>query len=159
METKEIPVFNGYELHALTIFQTILDELTKEVERLQAKDPHGFYDHPKTKLMLGVLSSITELVPENPNHADFSQGLTLGKKHTSWRRVKKKNLPPRYRLFFQFSSQAPKTIIYAWLNDETTQRKAGAKTDVYAVFEKMLKGGKVPNTWAELCKAANPLKA
>lgn len=158
METKEIPVFNGYELHALSIFQTILDELTKEVERLQAKDPDAFYDHPTTKLMLGVLSSITELVPSNPNHADFRQGLTLGKKNTSWRRVKKKNLPPRYRLFFQFSSQAPKTIIYAWLNDETTQRKAGAKTDVYAVFEKMLKGGKVPNTWAELCKAANPIK-
>ena len=38
------------------------------------------------------------------------------------------------KLFFQFNSNAPKTIIYVWMNDETTQRKAGSKTDVYAVF-------------------------
>nr|AAN74014.1 ORF14a [Vibrio phage O395] len=158
METKQIPVFSGYELHALSIFQNLLDDLTKEVETLQAKDPIYFYDHPSTKLLLAVLCNITQTVPSNPDHADFRQGLTLGKKHTSWRRVKKKSLPPRYRLFFQFNSQAPKTIIYAWMNDESTQRKAGAKTDVYAVFEKMLNSGKVPNSWEELCKAANPLQ-
>ena len=51
-----------------------------------------------------------------------------------WFRVKKQGLLPRYRLFFQFRSEAPKTIIYAWLNDERTLRKAGDKNDVYAVF-------------------------
>jgi toxin YhaV len=71
--------------------------------------------------------------------------------------VKKNNLPPRYRLFFQFRSDA-KTIIYAWLNDEATLRKEGAKTDVYAVFESMLAKGKPPTTWDELIKMVTPLK-
>lgn len=57
---------------------------------------------------------------------------------------------PRYRLFFQFRSEAPKTIIYAWLNDERTLRKAGDKNDVYAVFTTMLKNAKMPNSFAEL---------
>lgn len=159
METKKIPVFNGYELHALEIFQNILDELTTEVEKLQRKEPDNFQNHPKTKLLLGVLSNITTNVPANPDHVDFRQGLTLGKKNKSWRRVKKKDLPPRYRLFFQFNSKVPKTIIYAWLNDDSTQRKAGSRTDVYAVFERMLKNDKIPNSWQELYKEANPLKA
>lgn len=158
METKEVTIINGYEIHALSIFQGILNELTKEVEKLQAKEPDTFYNHPKTKLLLGVLANITKHVPANPDHPDFRQGLTLGKKNKSWRRVKKKDLPPRYRLFFQFSSQAPKTIIYAWMNDETSCRKAGSRTDVYAVFEKMLASNKIPTTWAELCKEANPVK-
>ncbi|MGR3071486.1 type II toxin-antitoxin system YhaV family toxin [Vibrio vulnificus] len=158
METKEIPVFHGYELHALAIFQEILTELTNEVERVMQKDPDGFFSHPKYKLLVAVLDNIQENVPRDPKHPDFFQGLTLGKKNTSWRRVKKKDLPPRYRLFFQFNSNAPKTIIYAWINDDSTQRKIGSKTDVYAVFEKMLNNGKVPNSWAELSKAANPLQ-
>jgi toxin YhaV len=159
LETKQIPVFHGYELYALAIFQDLLTELTEEVERVMQNAPHEFFSHPKYKLLIAVLDNIQENVPSHPDHPDFRQGLTLGKKGTSWRRVKKKDLPPRYRLFFQFNSKAPKTIIYAWMNDDSTQRKAGAKTDVYAVFEKMLKNGKVPNTWKELYKEANPLKA
>lgn len=157
METKKIPVFHGYELHALSFFQDYLMQLTEEVEQIIANDPVNFFSHPKYKLFEAVLNNITENVPSNPDHPDFRQGLTLGKKNKSWRRVKKKDLPPRYRLFFQFNSNAPKTIIYAWMNDETTQRKAGSKTDVYAVFEKMLKSGKVQNSWAELYQAANPM--
>ncbi|MEZ9922276.1 type II toxin-antitoxin system YhaV family toxin, partial [Vibrio breoganii] len=42
-------------------------------------------------------------------------------------------------------------------NDEKTLRKDGAKTDVYATFLRMLKSGTVPNSWAELEKAANDL--
>lgn len=159
MDTIQVPVYFGYELYALNIFQRILDELVTEVERLADKDPESFYKHEKYKLLEAVLTNITKNVPVNPDHPDFRQGLTLGKKNKSWRRVKKKRLPPRYRLFFQFNSTAPKTIIYAWLNNDTTMRKAGAKTDVYTVFEKMLNRGNVPNTWQELYKLANPLKA
>lgn len=158
METKEIPVYHGYELHALTIFQTILSELTEEVDRLMEKSPDDFFNHPKYKLFEAVLTNILDNVPQNPDHNSFRQGLTLGPKCKSWRRVKKKNLPPRYRLFFQFNSNAPKTIIYAWLNDDSTQRKAGSKTDVYTVFKKMLDNGTIPNSWNELTNEANPLK-
>jgi toxin YhaV len=64
--------------------------------------------------------------------------------------VKKQGMLPRYRLFFQFRSDAPKTIIYAWLNDEGSIRKDGDKHDVYAVFTAMLKSGRMPNSYAEL---------
>ncbi|EGQ8054738.1 TPA: type II toxin-antitoxin system YhaV family toxin [Vibrio parahaemolyticus] len=159
MDTLEVPIHHGYELHALIIFQNILEDLVTEVEKISCNDPDGFFSHPKYKLLEAVHTNILENVPSNPDHADFRQGLTLGKQNTSWRRVKKKSLPPRYRLFFQFHSNAPKAIIYAWLNNDSTMRQSGAKTDVYKVFEKMLSKGKVPQTWDELYKEANPLKA
>jgi toxin YhaV len=84
-------------------------------------------------------------------------GSTLGKKHSHWRRVKKNNLPDRYRLFFQFRSDS-KTIIYAWFNDESTLRKDGAKTDVYTVFESMLKNGNPPSDWEALIKHVSAMK-
>ena len=153
----EIPVHHGYELHTLTIFQSELTRIVQVVERLQAKRPNDFYDHPTYKLLDGVLNNITENVPSNPECKDFRLGKTLGKEGKSWRRIKKKQLPDRYRLFFQFNSNAPKIIIYAWLNDETTLRKHGAKTDVYQVFGKMIKKGTVPNSWQELAEEAAPL--
>lgn len=151
-------MFYGYKLHTLLIFQQELDRITTEVERLQSKDPVNFYNHPMYKLLMGILNNITDNIPLNPDHKDFRLGNTLGNKSKSWRRAKKKTLPDRYRLFFQFNSRKPKTIVYAWINDETTLRKAGGKTDVYHVFSKMVNNGKIPNTWQELVSFANPLR-
>ncbi|OCH05874.1 hypothetical protein A6D98_06165 [Aliivibrio fischeri] len=157
MSTAEVQIRNGYELHTLNIFQDILFNLVDEAEKIMAKDPEHFHTHPKIKLLSAVFDAISSSVPEDPNNNDFRQGLTLGKKYKSWRRVKKK-LPPRYRLFFQFDNTPPKTIIYAWLNDDSTLRKTGAKTDVYKVFEKMLKNNTIPTSWDELMAEADPLK-
>jgi toxin YhaV len=41
-------------------------------------------------------------------------------------------------------------IVYAWVNDENTLRKAGSKTDPCAVFRTMLDAGNPPGTMAEL---------
>lgn len=147
---------NGWELYATIFFENQLDQLIEDVERLAIHDPL-FYHHKKYKLLLAIQDNIYNKVPENPNDSKYRLGTTLGKQHAHWRRVKKNNLPPRYRLFFQFRSDA-KTIIYAWLNDEATLRKEGAKTDVYAVFESMLAKGKPPTTWDELIKMVTPLK-
>jgi toxin YhaV len=57
-------------------------------------------------------------------------------------------------LFFRYSSSA-KVIVFAWVNDETTLRTYGAKSDVYAVFRKMLDGGNPPDDWAALMAAAS----
>jgi toxin YhaV len=153
----DVPVFHGYELHTLSIFHDELDRLVTEVERLQAKAPDNFDSHPLFKLLEGVLNNITEFVPSNPADPAYRLGNTMGKTGKAWSRVKKKTLPDRYRLFFRFNSHAPKSIIYAWLNNEATLRKDGAKTDVYHVFEKMLDKGTVPNTWQELVEGAAPL--
>jgi len=36
-------------------------------------------------------------------------------------------------------------IVYVWINDEFTLRKAGSKTDAYAVFKSMLNAGNPPH--------------
>jgi hypothetical protein len=55
----------------------------------------------------------------------------------------------RYRLFYRFSRKE-KVIVYAWVNDEGTLRKAGSKSDPYAVFCAMLDSGNPPSAIAEL---------
>jgi len=149
-------VVNGWTLYVLDIFEAQLERLIKEVGAIAEKDPEHFYNHPKYKLLLAIRDNI-EKVPVNPNDAKYRLGGTLGKKHSHWRRVKKNNLPDRYRLFFQFRSKS-KMIVYAWFNDESTLRKAGSKTDVYAVFETMLKNSNPPTTWEELIKHASAMK-
>jgi len=51
-----------------------------------------------------------------------------------------------------------KVIVYAWLNDEATLRKAGAKT-VYAVFQRMLARSEVPSDIDALTKGGSALEA
>lgn len=63
-----------------------------------------------------------------------------------------------FRLFFRYSTSA-KIIIFAWVNDETTLRTYGAKSDAYAVFRKMLDKGNPPDSWEALLKAANDTSA
>jgi toxin YhaV len=65
-------------------------------------------------------------------------------------------MAPRYRLFFQFRTDAPKTIIYVWLNDLDSIRKDGDKHDVYAVFASMLNAGKVPGDFSALLAQCSP---
>lgn len=139
------------------MFIARLQDLLKEVGRLAVSDPSGFHHHPNYKFFEAVTQNITVTVPANPAHPCFRQGGTLGRKYQHWFRVKRHNLPPRYRLFFQFHSAAPKTIIYAWLNDESSIRRAGAKNDVYAVFRSMLDNGKMPSSYKDLLKASEGL--
>jgi toxin YhaV len=142
-------VYNGWPLYAFELFGHQFSTLKEEVKRLRAKDPEGYKSHPTTILLASVYWAITVTVPENPDHLDFRLEHTLGKTYAHWRRVKK-GLPARYRLFFRFGSQPIRIIVYAWLNDESTLRKTGAKTDVYATFRRMLSRGEVPTSLEEL---------
>ncbi|WP_330959049.1 type II toxin-antitoxin system YhaV family toxin [Photobacterium sp. 53610] len=161
---------NGYGLYALKIFnqeyrrlQAEVDRLTSKAEKLVEEDKvdeaEKILSRPAIKLFEAVRFVTLGQVPIDPNSANFRLGKTLGKGYTSWRRVKKMSLPDRYRLFFRFTSTPPKSIVYAWLNDESTQRKAGSKTDVYNVFKGLLGKGEIPNSWDELIAAATPLNA
>lgn len=139
---------NGWALYAYTLFAEQLKCLKQEVQKLAQGDPDGYKTHPKTKLLASIYRAITVRVPGNPDSREFLQGKTLGQNHGHWRRVKN-GLPNRYRLFFRFSSSPP-VIVYVWINDDGTLRKAGAKTDCYTVFSKMLKSGTVPDSINEL---------
>jgi toxin YhaV len=143
-------------LYGHPFFIARLTTLVDEVEALVVADPDGFHHHSHYKLLECVQHQIETVVPRNPGDPLFSLGSTLGRAHSHWRRVKR-GLPQRYRLFFQYRSAAPQTIIYAWLNDEATLRKAGAKTDVYAVFKHLLQAGKVPDSYSALLSASRAL--
>ncbi|WP_324727163.1 type II toxin-antitoxin system YhaV family toxin [Pseudomonas chlororaphis] len=156
MQSGTITVINDWALFGHPLFLNRLEALIEEVETLADENPDGFHRHPHYKLLEKVDNSIRGRVPANPSAPEYLQGNTLGKDCRHWRRVKA-GLPNRYRLFFQFRGDAPKSIIYAWLNDEATLRKDGSRTDVYVVFKAMLKGGEIPTNYDDLMKASAPV--
>lgn len=140
-------------LHPL--FEQQLEKLVARVEALRAKGAAGYKDEPATKLLATINRYIREIIPTNPNALEFRQGNTLDMDNRHWFRAK---FHERYRLFYRFSSKE-KIIVYAWINDESTLRKAGSKTDPYAVFRIMLAGGNPPNSMAELLAVSKKLKS
>jgi toxin YhaV len=142
-------IFNGWQIFYHRAFSAALNELESEVTVIAKRDPRGYKNHPKTRLLASVLSAIMVRVPAHPDLPDFRLGATLGKEYAHWRRVKK-GMPQRYRLFFRFASAPVKLVVYVWLNDEDSLRKAGSKTDVYETFRRMLARGDVPRGIAQL---------
>jgi toxin YhaV len=139
-------VVNGWRLFAHPLFTRQLERLVSQVEALAARTPETFKNHPATKLLATIRRYILEIIPADPNTAEFRQGNTLGPDNRHWFRAK---FHDRYRLFYRFSSQ-DKVIIYAWVNDEDSLRKAGAKTDPYTIFRNMLASGDPPSSMAQL---------
>lgn len=148
-------VINGWSLFAHQAFVGAFEDLLTQVETLTRDDPHAFHHHPTYKLFQKVCDCVFERVPTDPASKEFIGGGAFDG-HTSWRRAKH-GMPPRYRLFFQFRSHAPKTIIFAWFNSVDTLRKAGSRTDCYAVFVRMVEKGEVPDDFEALLKASGRL--
>jgi toxin YhaV len=137
---------NGWMLYLHPLFQRQLEKLTAQVEALQAKDPAQYKEQPATKLLATIHRYMREVIPRDPSAAEFRQGNTLGADNRHWFRAK---FHERYRLFYRLSSKG-KAIVCAWVNDESTLRKAGSRTDPYTVFRAMLDSANPPSTMAEL---------
>ena len=146
---------NGWTLYLHPLFQQQLEKITAQVETLQAKDPLRYKEQSATKLLATISRFMREIIPRDPGAAEFRQGNTLGADNRQWFRAK---FHGRYRLFFRYSSQE-KVIVYAWVNDENTLRKAGSRTDPYSVFRAMLNAGNPPSTMAELLAVSGRLDA
>jgi len=147
-------IANGWRLYYHRAFKAMLDELEAAVSKLAASDPSGYRSHPKTRLLASVYRAVTQLVPADPDAAEFRLGKTLSAGNAHWRRVKK-GVPDRYRLFFRFASNPIEAIVYVWFNDDHTLRKAGAKTDVYEAFKRMLSRAVVPGDIDALLREAS----
>ena len=105
------------------------------------------------KLFAAVRTLVSEIIPADPNAPELQLGNTLGpQQHRHWRRAR---FSGRFRLFYRFHTGS-RTIVYAWMNDEGTLRKAGSRTDPYAVFRRMLEGGRPPSDWQDLLGEAGP---
>lgn len=146
---------NGWKLFRSAAFIGTFEALTGEVDRLRQARPDDWATHPKVKLLTRIRDLIFEEIPRDPNSTTFSLGNTLGAPHRHWRRTK---FMQRFRLFFRFDS-ASRITIYAWVNDETTLRKAGAKSDPYAVFKRRLSEGDPPDSWDDLLAEAELAEA
>src|SRR5712692_10887864 len=145
---------NGWRLFQYRLFENQLKELTEAVEELSISQPDTYREHPKAKLLATIHRHVTEIIPRDPNAPEFRQGDTLGPDNRHWFRAK---FHQRYRLFFRFSSK-DKESAYVWVNDEFTLRKAGSKTDAYAVFKSMLNAGNPPRTLEALLKHAKEMR-
>jgi toxin YhaV len=93
---------NGWTLYLHPLFQQQLEKLTALVETLQAKDPLRYKEQSATKLLTTINCHMREIIPRDPNAAEFRQGNTLGADNRQWFRAK---FHERYRLFFRFSSK------------------------------------------------------
>lgn len=127
-----------------------LQKLDAAAARVRSQDPARYESNANTKLFAALANLIFETVPGDPNREEYRQGNTMGPAFRHWRRAK---IGRRFRLFFRFDSKT-RIIIFAWVNDEKTLRSTGAKTDPYAVFQKMLKSGHPPDDWDALLKAS-----
>ncbi|HEX8316946.1 type II toxin-antitoxin system YhaV family toxin [Longimicrobium sp.] len=151
---REPPARNGWKLYQWRAFGQLFADLIREVEQLEPADPRNFQSHRSTKRLAAIYRLITEIIPANPNSPEFRQGNTLGRENRHWFSA---GFYERYRLFFRFRSDT-RVIVYAWVNDDDTLRARGARSDAYAVFQRMLEAGAPPGDWDELLAQSEGLE-
>lgn len=145
-------VVGAWTIFAHPLLLDQLETLTAAVEKAKADDPDGYRRTANAKLLAVLRRLMFETVPQDPSRAEYRQGAPLGASRKHWFRAKFGN--GRFRLFFRYDSRT-RILIYAWVNDAETLRTYGAKTDAYAVFERMLDKGHPPDDWATLLAAAS----
>lgn len=148
--------WHGWHLHAHPLFLDQLERLLAAVERARRADPQGWQGKADARLLAALRALLLDRIPRDPLAPEFRQGNALGREHRHWFRAKFGG--NRFRLFFRADSRA-KMIVYAWVNDRDTLRKAGASSDPYAVFAGMLASGNPPDDWPALLAAAETPEA
>jgi toxin YhaV len=147
-------MINGWQLLAHPCFIDQFERLIAAVTKERAKSPDSYQKSNNAKLLAAIQHLTCDAIPQDPTKVEFRQGHTLGPTHKHWFRAK--FAQGRFRLFFRYNLAA-KIIIYAWVNDETTLRTYGSKTDAYAVFKNMLNKGNPPDDWTALLGASTSL--
>ncbi|GJD40162.1 type II toxin-antitoxin system YhaV family toxin [Methylobacterium bullatum] len=145
-------VIDGWTVFAHPLLLDQLERATAAVEAAKAADPTGYQRTAQAKLLAMLATLIFETIPSDPTRQEYRQGDTLGRTRKHWFRAKFGN--GRFRLFFRYDSRT-KILIFAWVNDETTLRTYGSKTDAYRVFKGMLDKGNPPDDWKSLLAAAS----
>lgn len=145
----------GWHIVCHPSFTEPLLSLADAVHKLRRQGGAEWQSNPKAKLLKRVLEIILQEIPANPAPPQYEQGNTIDPDARGWRRAK---FLGRFRLFYRFDI-ASRVIVYAWVNDENTLPKAGAASDPYAIFPKMLIDGNPPNGFDRLidaCRATTP---
>jgi len=103
------------------------------------------------RFLAALRGLVLDRILRDPLAPEFRQGNPLGREHRHWLRATFGG--NRFRLFFRAASQA-RVIVYAWVNDRDTLREAGASSDPYSVFSRMLGQRNPPGNWPGLLAAA-----
>ena len=146
---------HGWRLFAHPLFLAQVQALSQQVETLQHKDPVGYVNKNATKRLSAITQLAFDTIPQDPTRSEYRQGNTLGGQHKHWFRAK---FFQQYRLFFRYHAGS-KVIVFAWVNDDQTQRAFESSDDAYRVFRKMLESGHPPNDWEQLLKESEVLQA
>lgn len=141
---------NGWSLFAHALFLDQLEALIADVERHRAKALGGYKQKNATKRLAAIAKLAFDVIPQDPTRAEYRQGATLGDEYAHWLRAK---FFQQYRLFFRYHRDS-RIIVYAWVNDEDTQRAYESASDAYQVFRRMLKRGRPPDDWSGLLAEA-----
>jgi toxin YhaV len=147
-------VINGWTIYAYPDFLERLVGLVADFQRTRARDPEGYWTSLPAKLLLAVKRLAFGEIPADPGADRFRLGRTLGAEYRHFRRAK---FFHRFRLFFRYHSDA-RIILFVWLNDEDTLRKAGSRSDPYHIFRDMLERGRPPAEWPDLLAASVPMR-
>lgn len=139
---------NGW---TLLFHDCFVDQISKLHAAAQNARQQGDPGNANIKLFDRLSRLVLDVIPSEPGRAEYRLGNTMGPEHRYWRRAK---IGRRFRLFYRYDTKS-QVIIYAWVNDRGTQRKAGSKTDPYEVFRKMLDRGNPPETWNDLLKTSH----
>ena len=137
----------------LLFHDCLIDQLRKfhnAAQRAQRSDPTGFASNANVKLFHALSRLMLEVIPQDPSRDENRQSSTHGPYYRHWRRAR---IGRRFRLFFRYDARA-RMIVYAWVNDQSTLRSSGSRTDPYTVFARMLTRGHSPNNWASLMTAS-----
>lgn len=144
-------VINGWTVFAHPLFLDQLEATMRRVEVARMKDPVGFRQKNASKWLAAISKLAFEVIPQDPERAEYRQGSSLGEEHKHWFRAK---FFQQYRLFFRYHKDS-KIIIYAWVNDNETKRAYESDDDAHRVFRKMLQIGHPPDDWKALLAAAS----
>jgi toxin YhaV len=147
---------NGWRLLAHPLLLEQVEKLAVAAARARQGDPEGWQGNANVKLLAALRALMLERVPRDPLDPVFRQGNTLGPAHRHWFRAKFGG--NRFRLFFRADTRA-RVVVYVGANDRDTLRKAGAASDPYAVFARMLAQGNPPGEWDALVQAAQDPEA
>jgi toxin YhaV len=130
-----------------------MQRLQQAAAKAQAadKDPA---QNANVKLLAALSRLMYTVIPDDPGLPGYRLGNTLGPGYRHWRRAK---IGRRFRLFFRYDTRS-RIIIYAWVNDANSLRSAGAKTDPYVIFQKMLESGNPADDWNVLLADSTPGK-
>jgi len=147
---------HGWTLIAHPLLLDQIDKLATSAERAKKANPAGWRTNANVRLLRSIGQVMRERVPHDPLSPEFRQGNTLGPSHRHWFRAKFNG--NRFRLFFRADSTS-RIVVYAWVNDRDTLRKAGASSDPYEVFAGMLNSGTPPGEWSALLAEAMAAEA